>query len=121
MASVTIKGTKYDLLFDMWALEQIETEFGGVNKMLQNLHGGEDVSMTAALRTVFRILANCARDAQGLALNVTGDEIRHCPVGQLTAAVRKAIEEGMKSETTGGNEADDSVHDEYLEEIEKNV
>lgn len=52
---------------------------------------------------------------------MTGNEVRHTPVGLLTAAVKQAIEEGMKSETTGGNEADDTVHDEYLEELEKNV
>ena len=36
-----------------------------------------------------------------------------------TEAVQQAIAEGSKSETTGGNEADDTVHDVYLEEIER--
>ena len=39
MASITIKGKKYDLLFDMWALEQIEDEFGGVKEMQDSLQG----------------------------------------------------------------------------------
>jgi len=120
MASIVIRGKKYNLLFDMWALEQIEQEFGGVKKMYESLRG-DGTSMATAMSTVFRILANSARDAAGLTANVTGEEVRHTSVGKLTRAVHDAIEEGMKSETTGGNEADDDVHDEYLEEIEKNV
>jgi hypothetical protein len=119
MASIIIKGKKYELLFDMWALEEIEKEFGGVKKMYEALWGGEGTSLAATMQTVFRILANSARDAAGLTANVTVEEVRHTPVGKLTAAVHEAIEEGMKSETSGGNEADDSIHDEYLEEIEK--
>jgi len=121
MASIIVKGTKYDLRFDLYALEQIEEEFGGVKQMYESLRGAEGKSLTKAMSTIFRILANSARDYAGLTANVTGDEVRHEPVGKLTAAVHAAIEEGMKSETTGGNEADDQVHDEYLEEIEKNV
>jgi hypothetical protein len=121
MVSIVVKGKKYDLLFDMWALEQIEQEFGGVKKMYDSLHGnGEGLNMATAMSAIFRILANSARDAAGLTPNVTGDEVRHFSVGKLTKAVHAAIEEGMKSETTGGNEADDAVHDEYLDEIEKN-
>lgn len=121
MASIKIRGTEYELLFDMWALEEIEKEFGGIKKMWENLRGGDGASLSKAMATVFKILANSARDAAGLATNVTGDEVRHVPVGKLTEAVHQAIEEGMKSETTGGNEADDEIHDEYLDEIEKNV
>lgn len=121
MAKITIRGTDYELLFDMWALEQIEKEFGGVQKMYDNLRGNNGASLAKAMCTVFRILANSARDAAGLATNVTGDEVRHTPIGELTRAVHEAIEEGMKAETQNGNEADDDIHDEYLEEIEKNA
>jgi hypothetical protein len=106
----------------MWALEQIESEFGGVKKMYDSLRGGDGtVNLSKAMATVFRILANSSRDAAGLTTNVTGDEVRHVSVGKLTEAVHAAINEGMKAETQDGNEADDEVHDEYLEEIEKNV
>jgi len=121
MASITINGTKYDLLFDMWALEQIEQEFGGIKKMFASLQGAEGTSLSKTVSVVFRILANSARDAAGLAPIVTGDEVKHTPVGKVVAIVKQAIEEGSKAETSGGNEADDKIHDEYLEEIEKNV
>ena len=122
MASITIRGTKYELLFDMWALEQIEQEFGGVRKMYANLRGAEGTENVAkTMAAVFRILGNSARDAAGMAPNLTVDEVRHVSVGKITEAIREAIDEGMKSETTDGNEADDEVHDEYLEELEKNV
>ena len=119
---ITIRGTRYALRFDMWALEQIEEEFGGVKKMLESLHGAEGTVLSKAMSTVFRILANSARDYEGLVPNVTGDEVRHVPVGQLTAAVHAAIDAGMKAETANGNEADDKPHDAFEEEYdEKNV
>jgi len=121
MTSVTIRGKKYELRFDLWALEQIEEEFGGIKKMYENLGGGDSASLVRALGTVFRILANSARDYAGLEPNVTGDEVRHEPVGKITAAIHAAINEGMHAETANGNEADDDIHDEYLDEIEKNV
>ena len=118
MASITIKGKKYDLLFDMWALEQIEDEFGGVKEMQDSLQG-QGASLAKAMASVFRIMANSARDAAGLNPNVTGEEVRHVSIGQLTAAVHQAINEGMKSETAAGGEAVDGTHDGYLEEIER--
>lgn len=119
---VTIRGKRYPLRFDLWALEQIEEEFGGVSKMLTNLRGGEGTVMSATIRTVFRIMANCARDYAGLAPNLTGDEVRHTAMGPLTAAIYAAIDRGMKAETSGGGEADDEPYDAYAEEYdEKNV
>ena len=119
---ITIRGKKYELRFDMWALEQIEEEFGGVKKMLENLRSTEGASLSRSMSTVFRILANSARDYAGLEPNVTGDEVRHVPVGELTKAVNAALDHGMKSETTGGNEADDEPQDALEEEYnEKNT
>ena len=53
---------------------------------------------------------------------MTGDEIKHADMGmisRISEAVQQAITDGSKSETTDGNEADDEVHDIYLEEIER--
>ena len=53
---------------------------------------------------------------------MTGDEIKHADIDmirEVSAAVQQAITEGSKSETTDGNEADDEVHDMFLEEIER--
>ena len=42
----------------------------------------------------------------------------HCSV-LAEEAVKAAVSEGQKSETTHGNEADEQVHDIFLEEIER--
>ena len=119
MASLEINGKNYPLRFDMYAMEQVEEEFGGIRSMFESMRGSEGRQGVAkTLRTMFRILANSARNEMDLPENVTGDEIRHCSVQKVSDAIGAAINEGMKSETTGGNEADDEVHDEYLEEIE---
>lgn len=118
MASITIKGKEYPLRFDMYAMEQVEEEFGGIRAMFDSLTGNGNLSVAKTLRIMFKILANSARNELDLPENVTGEEIRHCNVQKVSAAISAAVNEGMKSETTGGNEADDEVHDEYLDEIE---
>jgi len=118
MASIIVKGKEYPLRFDMYAMEQVEEEFGGIRPMFESMRGGEGKGVARTLAIMFRILANSARNELDLPENVTGDEIRHESVQRVSDAIGLAISEGMKSETTGGNEADDEVHDEYLEEIE---
>lgn len=119
MASVTIKGKEYPLRFDLYAMEQIEEEFGSMKAVYDTLNGGKQVKATRAL---FRILANCWLSYHGKEETVTGEEIRHAGIGTLKAiseAIMQTVTEGNKSETTDGNEADDEVHDIFLEEIER--
>ena len=118
MASIKIKEKVYPLRFDMYAMEQVEEEFGGIRPMFESMRGGEGKGVAKTLQIMFRILANSDRNELDLPENVTGEEVRHCSVQMVSDAIGAAINEGMRSETTGGNEADDEVHDEYLEEIE---
>jgi len=119
MASVVFKGKVYPLRFDMYAMEQIEDEYGSMKKVFQELQDGSQLKAT---RFLFKVLANSYRSFAGEPENVTGNEIRHAGIHEIrevSAAIRAAIEEGTRSETTGGGEADDEVHDAYLEEIER--
>ena len=120
MASVNINGKEYGLRFDLYAMEQIEEEFGGVKTVFDTLKEGKHQIKTT--RTLFRILANSYLSYNGREETVTGDEIKHAGmdmIRSISEAVQAAIAEGSKSETTGGNEADDEVHDMFLEEIER--
>lgn len=119
MASITVNGREYGLRFDLYAMEQIEEEFGGVRKMFEALQTGKQLKTT---RILFKILANSYLSNNGEEESVTGEEIKHADMNairEISDAVREAIAEGSKSETTDGNEADDEVHDIYLEEIER--
>ncbi len=119
MASIVIKGKEYGLRFDMYAMEQIEEEFGSVKKAFEALREGKQLK---AMRIMFRIMANSYLSYNDKEETVTGDEIKHVSadaIKEIAEAVQNAIAEGSKSETTGGNEADDEVHDVYLEEIER--
>ena len=63
MASIEIKGKEYPLRFDMYAMEQIEEEFGGIRPMFESMRGSEGTQGVAkTLRIVFRVLANSARN-----------------------------------------------------------
>lgn len=119
MASIKVKGKEYGLRFDLYAMEQIEETFGSVKNAFDALREGKQLKTT---RLLFKILANSYLSYHGQEETVTGDEIKHEGmdiVVQVSEAVKDAIAEGSKSETTGGNEADDEKHDVYLEEIER--
>lgn len=119
MASVTVKGKEYGLRFDLYAMEQIEDEFGSVKKVFDTLKDGKQLKAT---RILFKILANSWLSYNGKEETVTGDEVKHADmemIRTISEAVQAAIAEGSKSETTNGNEADDEKHDIYLEEIER--
>ena len=116
---VRINGQMYRLRFDLWALEQIEEEFGGVREAFQQLRGAK---MSTAVRKLFRILANCQRNLDGMPEDVTEDVIsRHTSMAKLaeiSGAIQAAVEKGMESETNGG-EADDEVHDALADEYDQ--
>ena len=118
MASIKINGKEFGLRFDLYAMEQVEEKFGSVKNAFEALREGKQLKTT---RMLFAILANSFLSYNGQEETVTGDEIKHADMNtvmQLSEAVKAAIAEGSKSETTGGNEADDEVHDMYLEQIE---
>ena len=106
---VRINGKLYKLKYDLWALEQIEKEFGGVKGAFEAM-SGNGPGMIGTVRKLFAILANCQRDLDGQPADVTGEEISgHMPVKkvkEISAAIRAAIRIGNESETYGG-EADD--------------
>ena len=119
MAKLTIDGKEYGLRFDLYAMEQIEEEFGSVQAAFDALKEGHQMKAT---RILFKVLANSYLSYIGEEETVTGKEIRHVGMDgvlKISDAVREAIAEGSKSETTGGGAADDEVHDLYLEEIER--
>ena len=119
MAKAIINGKEYGLRLDLYAMEKIEEEFGSLKEAFAQMRGGKQVRAT---RIIFRIMANSYLSYHGKEETVTGDEIKHADMetfGEIARAVNEAVEEGSKSETTNGNEADDEVHDAYLEEIER--
>jgi hypothetical protein len=119
MASITVNGKEYGLRFDLYAMEQVEEAFGSVKGAFDGLREGKQIKTT---RTLFRILANSWLSFHGQEETVTGEEIKHVSIGALkevSEAIMQTVTEGNKSETTDGNEADDEVHDIFLEEIER--
>jgi len=117
MIKLKIGENEYGLRMDMYAMEMIEEEFGGLKEMFEKVQGGGGKTV----RSIFRILANAQLAYEGKEETVTGDEIKHLRVAAMAGignAIRAAVEEGMKSETTDGEEADDEVFDVYLQEIE---
>ena len=117
MVKLKVGDTEYGLRMDLYAMEMIEDEFGNLKDMFAKIQTGG----SKTLRAIFRILANAELAYEGKEETVTGDELKQLKVSAVTgigAAIRAAVEDGMKSETTGGAEADDEVFDVYLSEIE---
>ena len=117
---VRINGQLYRLRFDLWALERVEEEYGGVRQAFEALRGGK--SMGKSVRKLFAILANCQRNLDGMPEDVTGEEISShtsmAKIAEISAAIQAAVAKGMESETNGG-EADDNVQDAYEAEYEE--
>ena len=118
---VRINRKLYKLRYDLWALEEIEKEFGGIRGAFEAM-SGNGPGMVRTVRKLFAILANCQRDLDGLPADVTGEEISgHMPVKkvkEISAAIREAIRIGNESETYGG-EADDEERDALAEEYDQ--
>ena len=121
MAAIKISGKEYNLRMDIYAMEKIEKEYGDLKDALRAFRGKErKISM---VKSMFRILANSGRKRAGQPEDVTGEEINGCNLADLdeiAKAMNATMEEAMHAETVGGNEADDEVHDEYMEELEQN-
>ena len=118
MVTMTINGVEYGLRFDLEAIEQAEEVFGSLKDMQNAVASGS----AKAAKQAFVILANCQRDYEGKPMDVTEAALKHAPVATfraVAAAIKSAMDEGMRVETTNGGEADDNVHDGYLEQIER--
>ena len=117
---VRLNGKVYRLRFDLWALEQIEQEFGGMREAFEAMTGGS--GMVGAVRKLFKILANCQRNMDGMPEDVTGQEITShesmAKLLEISGAIRAAMNEGMKSETADGGEASDKRKNPLDEEYE---
>lgn len=118
---VRINGQMYRLRFDLWALEQIEQEFGGIRQAFDAMSSG--AGMVSTTRKLFAILANCQRNLDGMPETVTGSEINsHEGLGTLrevSTAIRAAIRDGMKAETADGGEASDKSANPLDKEYER--
>ncbi len=115
---VRLNGQLYRLRFDLGALEEIEQEYGGIREAFKALQGS---GMTAAVRKLFAVCANCQRDFDGMPADVTENTIgRHtslAKIAEISAAIQAAVAKGMESETNGG-EADDEPQDALAEEYD---
>lgn len=117
MVKLKVGEKEYGLRLDLYAMEQIEDEFGSMKEMFETLQNGG----SRAIRKLFRIMANAQLAYEDKEETVTGDELKRLKVSAIAGigqAIRAAVEEGMKSETTNGEAADDEVYDVYLSEIE---
>ena len=119
-AEVRINGQKYKLRFDLWALEQIENEFGGIREAFGQLTGGK---MVQTVRKLFAIMANCQRNLDGMAEDVTGSEITGheslAKLNEISDAIKAAIQAGMETETTDGGKASDKKKNPLDEEYDR--
>ena len=116
MTETRIEGRVYELKFDLYALEQVQEEYDGLQDLFEQLAGRKQVK---ALKAIFRIMANAARADRGDPENVTGNEILRLTIAEmrkLTQDIQTEIRRSMKKETADGNEADDEVHDLYEDE-----
>lgn len=124
MEHIKIGEKEYELVFSMYTLELIEEKYGKVREIIDRIAKSEkpEVKLT---RELFVMMARTALWEKGLSEEVDDRPLRKLHFEdyqrlQIRQRIIIEIARGMKSETTGGNEADDVKHDAWLEEDEKN-
>ena len=122
MAKIVIKGVEYDLWMGLWAMEQIENEYGDMKTAMQRFKKERKISM---VRFMFTALANNGRKKANLPPDVTGDVLDDCNLAdldQIAQALRATMDEAAHTETVGGGEADEDGADALAGEYdEKNA
>lgn len=119
MAKITINGTEYDLFMGLWAMEQIEKEYGDLKDALTAFRQKRSVGM---IKFMFAALANNGRKRAKQEPDVTPDVLDGCSLGDLeriSQAMREATEEAAHTETVGGGEADDEETDALAAEYDE--
>ena len=120
MAKYSISGREFDLVYNVHTMEAIEDEFGDQQTMQKEYR--ENRQSVKVLKKLFKAMANSGEWLAGREETVTGNEIDRLTLkglDTLSKIVSQTMEESLRSETTGGNEADDEPYDMVLAEIEK--
>ena len=116
------RGKVYPLMMDLYALEQIEEEFGGMRQVQEAITKGKQFQTMKAL---FRILGNAALEDMDQPETLTGDEIKRATLEELamlTAIVFQLIDISGKTQTGDGEVASDERKELYQDEYdEKNA
>ena len=122
MAEIRINGVNYDLRLNLWAMKQIEDKYGDAQEALKKFRTKRSMGM---LVEMFVILANGGRRHAKQPTDVTEAALEDCNLADMNAvavAMREAMDEGMRTEATGGGEADDESRDALAAEYdEKNA
>ena len=121
MAIVKVKGREYDLKITVYTMECLENEYGDMSEALKMIRGSGKRKIKD-IKKIFAIMANAGLHEKELPEDVLPSAIDGCNLAELdeiAGAMARATDEAMHAETIGGNEADDEVHDEYMEELEK--
>lgn len=120
MVNIEINGQKYGLAMSLYAMEQIENEFGDLKEAMGKFRGkGSSVSM---VKKMFRIMGNAALHIQKKPETITGEELDNlglAGLNKVAQALRQVMDESLHAETVNGGLADDEAVDVYAEQMEE--
>lgn len=119
MAKITLRGKEYDLWMGLWAMEQIEAEYGDLKTALAAFRQEHKV---AQIKFFFRAFANNGRKKAGQKPDVPEDVLDSCTLHDLekiSLALRESLDEAVHAETVGGGEADDEGSDALAAEYDE--
>lgn len=120
MVKIKLGNQQYRLLMSMYALEQIEERFDGVDKMLKGLTSTNNKRPLKTIVTVITILINAglvAQDRQELTDKFVASRLMPGVLENARDIIYAAIQEGKRSQSI--DELNDEVRDVVLDELEK--
>ena len=119
MAKIRINGTEYDLYMGLWAMEQIEKEYGDMKEALAAFRKDRKISM---VKFMFAALANNGRKRVGRPPDISPDVLDGCNLAdleQISLTMKAAMDEAVHVETVGGGEADEDGTDALAAEYDE--
>ncbi len=116
------RGTVYPLMMDLYALEKIEEEFGGMRKVQEEIRTGKQFQ---TIKRLFTILGNAALEDMDQPETLTGEEIRRATLDEiatLMTLIFQLIDLSGQTQTGDGEAGSDMRKELYEdEEDEKNA
>lgn len=120
MTTITIKGKKYTLRYDMSVAEWLEDKYGDTREAFSKMHGTKESKKV--ISDIFCCMATAANDFLGVPEIVSDVELfdKHTSPGRVAVIMRAiiaAFNDGNKMQSA--DEEDAEVRDDYLKELKE--
>ncbi len=118
MINIEIAGKLYPIRFDLYTMELMEAEGETIQQQVHDFRKRQSIK---DIKKMFKHMANSALNYLGQKENVTGEELRHCDLADISEISRALNDEMMRTmhtSMTDGAENGEGHQDVYAAMME---